>query len=1052
MNVMNVWKKILGGVLALAMLLSALSLCVIAEETEETPEEPAVPVYEEYLERFDGKTLEDVAIVNKDTPNSAKINPAAVDVGMRDRVVQMELTASAPEPYYLWKDRNNKWSFTEYKINADGTLSGTANFITVENAKINTDATTDYVTVNGTKYYVVTGTYAEAQGGYLGNISQPLILKNGGLSSREGKFTFSLDLYLSSTFNTLKGITGRISVVKASGGKSRLELFAITAQYGYGTFNMHGNSVLVDGGPVDIELGKWNTLTFVVDRTTARVEAYLNGAYAFTAENKASASLSGVAVFPLAVAPDSFELEIARMNNPSELAGYFQADNLQLYHGEPDGDFEQNVTHQNFESVMLGSEPALGIFDLGVSGSAVTNGHGSKAWNIPVTEGNVGKTPRFYHVKYSYEDFESLVIAADYFIEKDSKGTLENRLKELTAFVGEDAVKTTRLKKGIGLYRFLFEGDGKVTLAFEGAGDTAPDAMLNSTLSLSADTWIRTATVLDLAAGTYDLYVNGELAFDNVPFYHEGNRLANLSVIANSIILGSVGAGAEVTEGNVQIDNVSIYPGHELRTPAAAQPILDDLEAYADRDGFYLRGIDVPTLARYVSVAGNTAISLNLSPLRDGSGWALLEENGSSVFSYDVEWDPEYDNTYVLVPGDYFNAEEEFDVEFDEELGIYYAPIDMGTRANPDVRNFYIVPNCVAESAILGANVGRGISFEHGIYSYADTEKVVFSADYLLAEGSVGTVASTLEGFYYGNTETYGASLISLWSANAETGQLEGTEVFLEVGVWNNLTAVLNLRTGVYDLYLNGRFVYTRESGRTDITIGHDETSQWNIATSVPHASVTGLNDGEILVDNVRVDANAPEGPSQYDESFFDDAAYFNYLSDVLISLATASIRLEAPNGLRFATEIDEALMAEITEKFTVVAMGTLITPLDIAESAGGVTHEALNALEGDANYLDIAYEEDFDGAAGLTFSEGRHFTASVVNIKEENLARDFVGVAYLTIAIDEETELTFYADGTVCNVSDVAAAALADENAVWTDGERAILESLVAESDEAEG
>ena len=101
-----------------------------------------------------------------------------------------------------------------------------------------------------------------------------------------------------------------------------------------------------------------------------------------------------------------------------------------------------------------------------------------------------------------------------------------------------------------------------------------------------------------------------------------------------------------------------------------------------------------------------------------------------------------------------------------------------------------------------------------------------------------------------------------------------------------------------------------------------------------------------------------------------------------------------------------------------------------------------LDALDGTA-YLDIKYEEDFDGAAGHSFEGGRYFTASIVQIKEENLARDFVGISYVTLTLADGETVTLYSDAAVANATATAEAALTRTDVEWTDAQTEILEAL---------
>jgi len=1055
---MNAWKKIISALLLCAMLFSSAALCVVAEESEAGE----LPPYEEYSERFDGKSLADVVIADSKTPKSAMLKTAYADSASHGSVIQWNLEPKGDALYYLLSsDKRSNWPFTEHTIGDDGKLSGTANGIKVTNATINTTSPTTTVTVGGTSYYVATAALADAQSGMIGNVSLPLYFRNDQFRACKDGFTVSFDIYLSNDFKNVKGFTGRIAVKDKGTGSVRFELFNITQSNGSLVFEKHTNAEFLNGitSGVSIEAGQWHTITLFVNTVTTEeegtyplVEAYLDGKYAYTARNKESSmAIKDKASYPLTPVANTLQMEINRMGNPGDLGGFCQIDNMLMYHGEPELPAASDDGYlEGFASFDVGEKPeSLFFVSAGASTLApmkdtvVSDTYGSKAWKIPMDAENTAIKARLIHDGYSAETYKDPVtIGASYFIDPEAKGALQMRFDWFRAYVGEGATAFKIQNKGLTLFQLAFAGDGKVTLGFEDAG-TNPTVKLpdtaEPTLELEAGMWLSVDCVFDLPGGTYDIYVNGQLKYEDLSIYKGADRLFNIDLQSNRFIPAIIPTGHEYA-GAVYMDNIKISTS---AGSSAAEDFREDFESYANRVGYYLRGADVPMLAKYASVDGTTAIALELGTGPRADGYAMLEANGDHVFAYDVEFDPSVDDTSVYVPDGYI-SDWTFDVQFDEEKGLYYSEIPLGYADAPEYHTYYLVPNVVAASAFAGNNVGVGFRVAHGAYSAATTEKVIFGADYFFENGSTGTVGSFLKGFTYGVCDKSGSSEITFWSADAATGQVTDTDAFFKIGAWNNVKIVLDLRAGTYDLYLNDRLIASRDSGYKNMIFGLDASSQWNAFVSVPHGSITGMNDGMAYIDNVCVDTNVPEGRSQYDESFLSDEAYFDYLSDALVTVQDTTVRLEAPNGLRFATMIDETIYAKITEKFEVVRMGTLITPADIAELAGGTTHALLDALEGDGKYLDIAHEEDFVGAAGVAFGEGRYFTASIVDIKEQNLARDFVGVGYLTIKIDEETTLTFYADGFVANVSDTAADALSRTDVEWTDEQLAILESFI--------
>lgn len=115
--------------------------------------------------------------------------------------------------------------------------------------------------------------------------------------------------------------------------------------------------------------------------------------------------------------------------------------------------------------------------------------------------------------------------------------------------------------------------------------------------------------------------------------------------------------------------------------------------------------------------------------------------------------------------------------------------------------------------------------------------------------------------------------------------------------------------------------------------------------------------------------------------------------------LKGASIRFSNPTGMRFYTNINKDELSQIEELGATVQLGTIVSPKDVLD---------YNALKGDSDleYILIPYnsrswyqEEGFSG-----------FVGSIVNIKENNLNRSFVGRGYATVTFGDYTK-TVYAD-----------------------------------------
>lgn len=137
-----------------------------------------------------------------------------------------------------------------------------------------------------------------------------------------------------------------------------------------------------------------------------------------------------------------------------------------------------------------------------------------------------------------------------------------------------------------------------------------------------------------------------------------------------------------------------------------------------------------------------------------------------------------------------------------------------------------------------------------------------------------------------------------------------------------------------------------------------------------------------------------------------------------------AGIKLTTPTGLRFKTNVTGT--TDILSQSDIIKTGTIITASDILDG-GTVDDNFVNS-----NKLKLNIENENNGWYGNTVGI---FCASIVELQEENYARDFVGVGYVTIKYNNKTDKTIYApSGTVRAVATVAQNIKKSE-AIYQDG-----------------
>ena len=165
-------------------------------------------------------------------------------------------------------------------------------------------------------------------------------------------------------------------------------------------------------------------------------------------------------------------------------------------------------------------------------------------------------------------------------------------------------------------------------------------------------------------------------------------------------------------------------------------------------------------------------------------------------------------------------------------------------------------------------------------------------------------------------------------------------------------------------------------------------------------------------------------------------------LTAVLATFGTvqgASIRLDAPTGMRFRSFIDVATIDYLAELNAEYSAGTLIAKsADIVEE-GSVNVTKLT-VESDVKKLNIVKTSGGEFVDGETL----YFNAAIVSIKANHYDWDFTARAYLTVTFADGTTLTVYTEGYTSSVSEVAAEALADEEANWSNDDITILQGFI--------
>ncbi len=337
-----------------------------------------------------------------------------------------------------------------------------------------------------------------------------------------------------------------------------------------------------------------------------------------------------------------------------------------------------------------------------------------------------------------------------------------------------------------------------------------------------------------------------------------------------------------------------------------------------------------------------------------------------------------------------------------------------------------------------------------------------FSYDVTVENGStVGGVAVT-ENATYTNGHYY-----NLLHINLNTGELSNSWGLNKTGAagmkqneWNTLKYVLNLKDASASVYVNGALYGTVDS----ITAQYYANNSWQYATNPTNISFAANN---IILAKVNKIANsfvklADAGAAKYANANYMDIDNIcidsvtlaeldgNFEPELYAGLLTtepkASVRVSAPAGIRFATRVDttklDALYALLGDGLIDIELGTLIVPEDYLEAGTDFTFDALDAAGKDYVTVKATYGKyySFDNDDATT-----HFVGSLINIKDKNIDRNFVGKGYVKVTFISGLTYVYYADGYVTNVQATAGKVLADglDTTGWTESSKRILDAF---------
>ena len=701
------------------------------------------------------------------------------------------------------------------------------------------------------------------------------------------------------------------------------------------------------------------------------------------------------------------------------------------------------LVHVDFEDLDIGAEPSAKLnLKNTVSNSEVVSISGNHAWrvdwdNTNKGEGhgyNVDKNPKALNPAITYKEAKSIVLEVSYYIDENAIGQTESQLYNVKHGT---ATPTTTPWNNVFFLDFLTAGKD-ATLKYSSKSAT-----------VKRGCWNTISVVLNLETSAMDFYVNGEYKFSASLYENDGE---NLEISEKNWIVGKINYNKSSTiKGSIYLDNIKMFKGTEpssapLNTLTfygwnASDEEMDDTakEALVKK----LSGVgfaSVPALCRIGSAGNKNALFLGMGVASAEGSVALYNSAilGEEVLALEVKKEDYHPEAGYLVCNGM-----EYTIYQDSEDSFPY--IKHLTSDNSFVK-YEIFPAKTFEAAIGGANVGKPLVYQSAALSYKDTGYALLEGDFFIEEGSTGVIESQLGAFTcdvlnaYGMlVETKNVSGLSLFAIDVATGKItnenstNSANVALDVGAWNNVKVLVNLKNGMIKVYVNGVQAIGFVSGYENITLD----TEWNAAVVKPSGDTqAAINEGFVAVDNFRTTMWYIEETATVSEMFLSDEAFQSYVAGAITQIDLASVRLGSEPGLRFATAVNDNRIQVLNSIFGAdnVKLGTMISPDayltgyltdNKVENVSRADLDAASADLGRDAYIDVAYGgEYFTGDVDADYGNNRIMVGSITNIKKENVDRAFAGIGYLEVTVNGEV-YGEYTDATTRCVKDVAAAAL---------------------------
>ncbi len=649
---------------------------------------------------------------------------------------------------------------------------------------------------------------------------------------------------------------------------------------------------------------------------------------------------------------------------------------------------------------------------------------------------------------WSAESVENFVISMDLYLAGNTKNTLTTELR-------------TAAGKGFVPMKVVMDGS-------TGALQPGAAAVEGGTTTLELGKWYGIILVIDKATSLVSVYVDRVLAFSSYCGLSEG-AMSDLAVNTLGIFLGdgSHKANPDTYRGSIEIDNLSYYAttkGLGLGDAEHGSIFKEYSFDTEDQDDYQKVGS-----ANSAGVWNHSAVVRPSATNPENNVLAITTELQRKEYDY-YFWKG---GTVYPIPNESVEAVGE---QIKTKDGCYvniggvdytFPATSVGNGSWPGATltqkdstatiSGYIITAAFHDSYdtwCLSRN--QAFILQSDAWAANNVQEFVISMDWYFEEGSKNTFITELRtAAGKGLTPLHAVLDGSQATLKPASDLTAGNAVSVNLGEWYQITIVIDKETALFSIYVNGEYAFSTYCGANAGPIGDlaanalwmyfggaHKANPTTYCGSVEIDNITYCDSMETLGEVVTVDAEnllyvEINGKKIYQNSFFVfngasyNAVYFNE-SDYAGLLETEqlnSVRLREAAGLRFGTKVDTDLLDQIfalldAGDVTDVQFGHLIVPADYLDAQSPTLTKA--ALDAAGKYYvnvlatrDAYFSLDDDSAT-------THFVGSIVDLYEQNVARDFAGRGYVSVTLHSGQRIDLYSPIThIDNVKDVATDAL---------------------------